>query len=144
MSGHDDTAIALRDGIRLPLWAISWNAIRAQGAGGQNVNKVSSAIHLRFDIHASPLPRDYKERLLACRDRRLNSDGVLVIKAQRFRAREKNLDDALARLREFILANTRTRPRRKPTRPSAAAKRRRVADKRRHGQLKKARRERED
>jgi ribosome-associated protein len=138
------TAIPLRDGIELPLSALSWSAVRAQGAGGQNVNKVASAIHLRFDVRASPLPEEYKTRLLECRDRRMSSDGVLVIKAQRFRTQESNLRDALERLQAFILANTEPRRPRRPTRPSLAAKRRRVDEKVRHGRLKRGRRLIED
>ena len=84
--------------LSIPLAEIDVQAIRAQGAGGQNVNKVSSAIHLRFDINASSLPELYKERLRQLRDRRISSDGIVVIKAQRFRSQEKNREDALARL----------------------------------------------
>ena len=90
--------LKISNNVTIPEAEIDWQAIRAQGAGGQNVNKVASAIHLRFDIAASSLPEFYKERLLALSDRRINSDGVVVIKAQRFRTQEKNLDDALQRL----------------------------------------------
>ena len=111
-------------------------AIRAQGAGGQNVNKVSSAIHLRFDIGASSLPELYKERLLALRDRRISSEGVLVLKAQRFRSQEKNRADALARLQELVAGVTVDRKKRQPTRPSKNAKRKRMDSKTRRGKLK--------
>ena len=118
--------LALRDDVVLPLAEVSWQAIRAQGAGGQNVNKVASAIHLRFDIHASSLPQSYKDRLLTRRDRRLSTDGVFVIKAQRFRTRERNLEDGLERLRQFIVTSTEPRTPRKATRVSARANQRRL------------------
>jgi ribosome-associated protein len=132
--------IPLRNGILLPVSELSWSAIRAQGAGGQNVNKVASAVHLRFDINASSLPESYKQRLLESRDRRLSSDGVLVIKAQRHRTQEKNLTDAVQRLREFVLEHTAPRTLRRPTRPSRAAKRRRLEDKSHRARLKRDRR----
>ena len=112
------------------------SAVRAQGAGGQNVNKVASAIHLRYDIGASSLPEPVRERLLALRDTRIGADGVVVIKAQRFRTRERNLVDALERLQALVdKAAVPPRPR-VPTRPSLAAKRRRLEDKRRRGEVK--------
>lgn len=116
------------------------SAIRAQGAGGQNVNKVSSAIHLRFDIRASSLPELYKERLLNLRDRRVTSDGVIVIKAQRYRSQDKNRDDALARLHALVNRVTVTRKKRRVTKPSRAARARRLDSKTRRGKLKRLRR----
>ena len=97
------------------------SAIRAQGAGGQNVNKVSSAIHLRFDIRASSLREEYKQRLLDSKDSRLTKEGVLIIKAQQFRTQERNKIDAVERLRSFILTATHVNKTRRPTKPSVSA-----------------------
>ena len=122
--------------LSLPDEEIELSAIRAQGADGQNVNKVSSAIHLRFDINASSLPDVYKERLLAMKDSRISKDGVLVIKAQRFRTQEKNRDDALERLAELVRSVMVERKTRKPTAPSKTAKKKRVDSKTKRGQIK--------
>jgi ribosome-associated protein len=115
-------------------------AVRAQGAGGQNVNKVSSAIHLRFDIHASSLPEVIKMRLLALADRRVSSEGVVVIKSQEYRTQEQNRAAALARLDELIDSVSVTRKARVPTRPTRASKVRRLEGKARHGEVKAGRR----
>jgi ribosome-associated protein len=118
---------------------IAWTAVAAQGAGGQNVNKVASAVHLRFDVASSRLPDEVKARLLALRDRRLTEDGVLVIKAQRFRTQDRNLADATARLQSLVDSVADPTPTRKPTRPTRASQRRRVDEKVRRGEIKAAR-----
>lgn len=120
----------------IPLAEIEIASIRAQGPGGQNVNKVSSAIHLRFDIVKSSLSEEVKQRLLQHRDSRISGEGVVVIKAQRYRNLEKNRADALDRLRQLVLAATQVQKARRATKPGKNAKRRRVDSKTKRGKLK--------
>jgi len=121
--------ITITPNVSIPDDEIDITAIRSQGAGGQNVNKVSSAIHLRFDINASSLPEVYKERLLAMRDKRISKEGVLVIKAQKFRTQEKNRDDALGRLQEIVRVVTVVPKVRRPTKPTKSSQKKRLDSK---------------
>jgi ribosome-associated protein len=133
------TMIRINDQISIPVDEIKLSAIRAQGAGGQNVNKVSSAIHLRFDVPASSLPDRVKQRILKSNDQRITADGVIVIKAQNHRTQEKNRAEALSRLQQLVVEATQTRRKRIPTRPGRAAKEKRLESKKKRSNLKKLR-----
>jgi ribosome-associated protein len=136
--------LPIKGKVAIPLGEIDFHAIRAQGSGGQNVNKVSSAIHLRFDIKASSLPEEIKARLLALGDQRISSEGVVVIKAQTQRTQEKNRAEALERLQALVRGVCVTRKRRVPTKPTKSSVKKRLDTKKKQGATKKLRRDRPD
>jgi len=131
--------LQVSNNVAIPDREIEISAIRAQGAGGQNVNKVSSAIHLRFDIGASSIPGLYKERLLKLSDQRITRDGVIIIKAQQHRSQEMNREDALRRLQEIVRSVAVSPKKRKPTKPTRSSQKKRLDSKTRRGAVKLAR-----
>ncbi|MES9830373.1 MAG: alternative ribosome rescue aminoacyl-tRNA hydrolase ArfB [Candidatus Thiodiazotropha sp.] len=136
--------LAISRNVTIPDSEIEISAVRSQGSGGQNVNKVASAIHLRFDITASSLPERYRQRLLKLSDKRINKDGVVIIKAQRYRDQERNRQDALDRLQRLIERVLAKPKKRIPTKPTKASNRRRLDSKTRRGRQKALRRRVED
>ncbi|MBR2515550.1 MAG: aminoacyl-tRNA hydrolase [Halomonas sp.] len=128
--------LTISNSVTLADWEIDISQIRSQGAGGQNVNKVASAVHLRFDIQNSTLPPAYKERLMALSDQRISKEGVVIIKAQSYRTLELNKEDALARLKVLIQSAAKQPKVRRPTKPTKGSQRRRVDHKTRKGKTK--------
>ena len=143
-TGPNDAPPASRSGVTVDPAEVEFSAVRAQGAGGQNVNKVSNAAHLRFDVRASSLPEAVKARLLASADARLTAEGVIVIKAQEHRSLVRNRAAALERLQEMVDETARVRRVRRPTKPTLASVRRRLEGKARRGQVKAQRLSRAD
>ena len=131
--------LAITKTVSIPINEIEMSAVRSQGAGGQNVNKVATAIHLRFDIRTSSLPETHKNRLFNLNDQRITKDGIVVIKAQSHRTQEQNREEALQRLQQLLLSVASLPKRRKPTKPTRSSQRKRLDHKMKHSQLKSSR-----
>lgn len=135
----NDNYLTITPRLRIPLRLIEQQAVRSQGAGGQNVNSVATAVQIKLDINAAPLPADMRERLLALSDQRISALGIITIKAQNFRYQHLNRREALERLRELLLSVVEPPKKRRPTKPSKASKAKRLDNKKRRGELKRLR-----